>query len=85
MIDINKIIKDFDEQILEFFSKNPHKVYSPTIIANTLGINYNTVESALRRFASDDRIQQLSRGKYALEPLPKGQSTLYQMKMEEKR
>ncbi len=83
-MDIKKIMKDFDEQIFEFFSISPHKVYSPKTIANTLDINYNTVESTLRRFASDGRIQQLARGKYALEPLPEGQSTLDKMTKEEK-
>ena len=82
MMDINKTIKNCNELILDLFSKNPHKVYSPKIIAEDLNLNYDTVESTLWRFVLLGKIQKLARGKYVLEPLPDGQSTLDKITME---
>ncbi len=82
MIDINKMVKNHNELILELFSKNPHKVYSPKTIANALDLKYDTVEGALWRFVLLGKIQKIARGRYALEPLAEGQSTLDRMTME---
>src|SRR3989337_7271 len=82
MMDINKIAKNYNEQILELFSKNPRKVNSPKIISDGLKLNYDTVESTLCRFVLLGKIQKLARGKYVLELLPDGQSTLDKITME---
>ena len=82
MIDINKIAKNYNELILDLFFKNPRKVYSPKIISDDLNLNYDTVESTLCRFVLLGKIQKLARGKYVLEPLPDGQSTLDNITME---
>lgn len=82
MMDINKTAKNYNELILELFSKNPRKVYSPKIISDDLRLNYDTVESTLWRFVLLGKIQKLARGKYVLELLPDGQSTLDNITME---
>ncbi len=61
--------------VWDYFSEHPYEEITPKVLAQKLGSNYNTVNSAINRLYISGRIKKKERGIYILSELPKGQTT----------
>ena len=63
--------------VWNYFNEHPSEEMTPKKLAQKLGINYNTANSAINRLYISGKIKKKSRGVYVLFlSLSKGQTTL---------
>ncbi|MCG7847823.1 MAG: hypothetical protein MIO93_01400 [ANME-2 cluster archaeon] len=63
--------------VWKYFNDHPFEEITPTMLAEKLKINYNTVNSTINRLYISGKINKSGRGVYMLyTPIAKGQATL---------